>query len=109
MSKAKLRIQQNDTVLVISGKDRGKVGRVLRVLPAESRVVVEGVAEVKRHQKPVGDQPGSIVTKSASVHISNVALWNSAEGRRVRVGYEVADNGKKIRVDRKSRTAIENG
>ena len=87
MSRPKLRIKRDDMVIVIAGKQKGIVGRVLRVQPEDAKVVVEGVHRVKRHQKPVGEQPGTIVEKEAAVHVSNVALWNAAEGRRVKVSY----------------------
>jgi large subunit ribosomal protein L24 len=109
MSRAKLRIKRDDTVKVIAGKDKGKVGRVLRVDPEDGRVVVEGVARVKRHQKPVGEQPGAIVEKEASIHVSNVALWNAAENRTVKVAYRDLEDGKKVRVDRKTGATIDNG
>ena len=72
MSRVKCRIRRDDTVLVIAGKDKGTRGRVLRVLPEDSRVVVEGVNRIKRHQKPVGEQPGGIIEREAPIHISNV-------------------------------------
>lgn len=106
MSRQKLRIKGEDIVKVITGKDKGKIGRVLRVLPEDGRVIVEGVARVRRHQKPVGEQAGSIVEKEASIHVSNVALWNASEGRRVKVALRVQDD-KKIRVDRKTGQAID--
>ncbi|MCO4746309.1 MAG: 50S ribosomal protein L24 [Proteobacteria bacterium] len=106
MANAKCRIKADDTVVVIAGKDKGKVGRVLRVLPTERRVVVDGVARVKRHQRPTGDQPGAIIEKEASIDVSNVALWNADENRRVKVGYSVVE-GKKIRIDRATGAAID--
>jgi large subunit ribosomal protein L24 len=109
MSRAKLRIKRDDTVRVIAGKDKGKIGRVLRVMPEDGRVVVEGIARVKRHQKPVGEQAGAIVEKESSVHVSNVALWNAAEGRLVKVARRVLEDGKKVRVDRKTGATIDNG
>lgn len=105
MSKAKYRIKKNDVVIVTAGADKGKVGRVLKVAPKPDHLIVEGVRIVKRHQKPVGENPGGIVQKEAAIHISNVALWNSEEKRCVKIGYAVLD-GKKIRVDRKSGQAI---
>jgi len=101
MSKPKLKIKRDDTVKVIAGRDKGAIGRVLKVLPDESRLVVEGVHRVRRHQKRVGDQPGGIVTKEASIHVSNVVLWNNEENRRVKVGYRTED-GKKVRIDRQT-------
>jgi len=108
MSKAKSRIRSGDTVVVTAGKNRGTRGRVLRVLPEDRKVVVEGVNRVKRHQKPVGEQPGGILEKEMPIHISNVALWvGGADGRRVKVGYAMKD-GKKVRVDRKTGNPIDN-
>jgi large subunit ribosomal protein L24 len=105
--KKNLKIRRDDTVIVIAGKHRGKVGKVVRVHPADERVVIEGVARVKRHVKPQGDQRGSIVEKEAAIHVSNVALWNADEGRRVRPAFRAGeDGGKKVRVDRKTGAAI---
>ena len=107
MSKQKSRIKRDDTVVVIAGKDKGKVGRVLRVMPADSRVVVEGVARVKRHRRATQDQAGGIVEKESPIHVSNVALWNADENRRVKVGYKVLDDGNKVRVDRKTGAVLD--
>ena len=102
----KLRIRSGDTVVVISGRDKGTTGRVVRVLPAERKVVVEGVRRVRRHRKPVGDTPGGIIEKEMPIDISNVALWNVAENRRVNVGFDTKD-GRKVRVDRKTGTVLD--
>ena len=108
MAKSKCRIRRDDTVLVVAGKYKGTRGRVLRVIPDSSRVVVEGVNQIKRHQKPVGDQPGGIIEKEAPIHISNVALWvGEDDGRKVKVGYKFHDDGTKGRVDRKTGDVIE--
>jgi len=104
--KVKLKIRRDDTVVVISGKLKGKIGKVVQVRPLEGRVVVEGVARVKRHVKAQGEQAGSIVEKEAAIHISNVALWNAEEGRRVKVGFKVAEDGSKSRIDRKTGTTV---
>lgn len=104
--KSKLKIRRDDTVVVISGKHKGKVGKVVRVLPLEGRVVVEGVAMVKRHVKAQGDQAGSIVNKEAPIHVSNVALWDASAGKRVKVGFKTDEAGKKVRVDRKTGAAV---
>ena len=104
---AKLRIKRDDTVKVIAGRDKGKVGRVLRVIPEDGRVVVEGVHKVRRAQRPVGDQAGAIIEKELSVHVSNVALWDSAAGATVKVGYKNTEDGKKVRVNRKTGAVID--
>jgi large subunit ribosomal protein L24 len=106
---AKFRIKRDDTVLVIAGKHKGTRGRVLRVMPDEGRLVVEGVNRVKRHQKPVGDQPGSIIEKEAPIAVSNVALWDEKNGRRVKVAIRKSEDGKRVRVDRKSGASLDNG
>lgn len=107
MSHAKVRIHSGDQVKVIAGKDKGRIGRVLRVIPDKAKVVVEGVARVRRHHKPVNDQPGGIVEKEMPIDVSNVALWNADEGRTVKVGFKLSDDGTKIRVDRKTGAPID--
>ena len=104
--KAKLKIRRDDTVIVIAGKSKGKVGKVVRVLPEDGRLVVEGVAMVKRHVKAQGQQAGSVGEKEAAIHISNVALWSVAEGRRIKVGYSIKEDGTKVRVDRKTGATV---
>ena len=106
MSKNKLRIRSGDTVIVTAGKDKGKTGRVVRVIPAVRKVAVEGLAVVKRHPKGVGEQPGGIVYKEAPIDISNVAYWDAENQRRVKIGFAVVD-GKKVRVDRKTGAALD--
>lgn len=101
MSKAKLKIRKDDQVIVIAGKSKGRTGKVLQVLPEEGRVVVEGIAMVKRHMKGQGDQPGRIVEREASVHVSNVALWDAAAQRRRKVAVQHTEDGA-IRLDRKT-------
>lgn len=104
--KTKLKIRRDDSVVVIAGKNKGKIGKVLRVLPEDNRLVVEGVAMVKRHVKAQGQQAGSIVEKEAAIDVSNVALWNATEGRRIKVGYKVQADGTKVRVDRKTGATV---
>lgn len=103
----KFKIKRDDTVVVVAGKHKGKTGRVLRVLRERERVVVERINMVKRHVRPQGDRPGGIVEKEAPLHISNVALWNADEGRAVRVGWKVLDDGRKVRIDKKTGAVVE--
>ncbi len=108
MSKAGLKIKKGDKVVVISGKDRGTSGEVLKVLPSESRVVVQGVNVVKRHRKPSQLNPqGGIEKKELAIHISNVALADPKSGKPSRVGYKTLKDGKKVRVARKSGETVE--
>lgn len=103
----KLKIKRNDLVVVVAGKHKGKTGKVLRVLPERGRVVVEKINLVKRHVKPQGDRPGGVLEKEASLHLSNVALWNPTEGRRVKVGFKTLADGTRVRVDRKTGAEID--
>lgn len=103
----KFKIKRDDTVVVVAGKHKGKTGRVLRVLRERERIVVERINMVKRHVRPQGDRPGGIVEKEAPIHISNVALWNAAEGRAMRVGWKVLDDGRKVRFDKKTGAIVE--
>jgi len=93
------RIRKDDTVIVIAGKDKGSSGKVIKVIPSEDRVVVEGVNMVKRHTKPDMAHPnGGVVSKEASLHISNVALRDPKTGKPTRVKFKVNDKGRKVRV-----------
>ena len=100
----KMKIKKNDTVIVISGDDKGKTGVVKKAMPKESKVVVEGVNMVKRHTKPSQTNPGGIVSKEAAIHVSNVALVK--EGKPTKIGYKIVD-GKKVRVARKTGDVID--
>ncbi len=92
------KIRQNDEIIVLAGKDKGKTGKVTKVLVEDSKVFVEGVNLIKKHQKPVPQlqQPGGIVEKEAPIHVSNVAIVNPSTGKADRVGFRVED-GKKVR------------
>jgi len=98
----KLKIKKGDKVVVITGKDKGKTGEVLRVLPKDSRVIVQGVNMVKRHTRPAMGQPGGIVEKEGTIHISNVAHIDPKSSKPTRVGYKELEGGRKVRVARRS-------
>jgi large subunit ribosomal protein L24 len=102
-------IRKGDEVQVISGKDRGRKGRVLRVDPARERVIVEGVNIVKRHQRATPGRPDAIagvIEREGSVHVSNVALLDPKDGKPTRIGFEVHE-GKRYRVARRSGSRID--
>ena len=103
----KLKIKKGDTVVVIAGRDKGRTGEVLRVLPAEGRLVVQGVNMAKRHTKPRMGNPGGIVDKELSIHISNVAHIDPSSSRPTRVGYRVLGDGRKVRFARRSGEVID--
>ena len=102
------KIKKGDYVVVIAGKDKGKKGNVLRVIPKEDRVVVEGVAVVKRHVRPSQVDPeGGIRTFEAPIHISNVAHLDPKDNVPTRVGFKTLKDGTKVRVARKSGEVID--
>jgi len=104
---AKFKIRKGDRVVVMTGRDKGKTGEVLRVLPKQSRVLVQGVNVVKRHQRPSQTNSGGIVEKESSIHISNVAHIDPKTDRPTRVGIRVGDGGRKLRVARRSNETID--
>lgn len=104
----KLHVKKEDTVIVVSGKDKGKKGRVIAAYPRENRVLVEGVNMVKKHAKPSQDNPqGGILNQEAPIHVSNVMLVDPKSGLPTRVGYKVLGDGKKVRVAKRSGEVID--
>ena len=103
----KLKIKKGDNVVVISGRDKGRTGEILRVLPAESRVIVQGINMAKRHTKPQLGNPGGIVEKELTIHASNVAHIDPQSDKPTRVGYRTLDGGRKVRVARRSGEVID--
>jgi len=100
------KIKKSDRVIVLTGRDKGRQGAVLKVLPKESRVLVEGLNIVHRHTRPTqGDPQGGIKTKEAALHISNVAIVDPKSGGATRIGFRVED-GKKVRFAKKSGEVI---
>jgi large subunit ribosomal protein L24 len=103
------RIRRDDEVIVISGKDRGKTGRVLRVDPAKDKVFVEGLNIVKRHQRPTPGRPDAVagvIEREGPIHVSNVMLLDPKDGKPTRVGVEVRE-GRRFRIARRSGTSID--
>jgi large subunit ribosomal protein L24 len=104
---AKFKIKKGDKVVVLTGRDKGKSGEVLRVLRDDNRVVVQGVNMVKRHTRPQPGNPGGIVEKEASIHISNVAHIDPKSNKPTRVGYKLLEDGRKVRVARRSAEVLD--
>ena len=97
------KIKKGDRVQVLAGRDKGKRGEVLRVMPTENSALVQGVNVVKRHRKPQGmNQPGGIQEKEAPIHLSNLALIDPKSDKPTRVGFKLLDDGKKVRVAKPS-------
>jgi large subunit ribosomal protein L24 len=99
------KIRHDDNVIVISGKDKGKTGKVIRVEPARQRVYVEGLNMVKRHQRPVAGRPNlqvGVIEKEGPIHVSNVAIVDPKDHKPTRVGSKINEQGKRVRVTRRS-------
>jgi large subunit ribosomal protein L24 len=99
---AKMKIKKGDNVVVISGRDKGKSGEVLRVFPTESRVIVQGVHIARRHTRQSMGNPGGIVDKELTIHVSNIAHIDPASSKPTRVGYKFLEGGRKVRFARRS-------
>jgi large subunit ribosomal protein L24 len=103
---ASLKIKKGDHVIVIAGRDKGKHGEVVEMLPKEQRAIVRGVNVVRRHQKQTAAQEGGIISKEAPIHISNLALEDPKDGKPTRIGFKFLDDGKKVRFAKRSGEVI---
>ena len=103
----KMKIKKGDSVVVLTGKDKGKKGEVLKTLTAKRRVIVQGVNVATKHKKPTQFSPGGIEKEELSIDVSNVALADPKGGKATRVGYKTLKDGKKVRVAKKSGETID--
>ena len=101
------KIKKGDTVIMRTGRDKGRRGEVVEVRPDEGRALVRGVNLVKRHQKQTAAQDGGIISKEAPVHLSNLALADPKDGKPTRVGFSVLPDGRKVRVAKRSGVEID--
>lgn len=102
------RLRKGDNVQVISGEDKGKTGKILKVIPVKNRAIVEGINVVKRHTKPSPkNQQGGIMEKEASIDISNIMLVCPKSGKPTRVGSKVLENGQRVRFSKKAKESID--
>ena len=101
------KIRKGDKVIVLTGRDKGKKGDVLKVIPKEERAVVRGVNMVKRHQKQTPRLQGGIVSKEAPIHLSNIAHVDPKSGAATRIGFKILNDGRKVRFAKKSGEVID--
>lgn len=101
------KIKKGDNVIVMTGRDKGRSGEVLQVMPKEERAVVRGVNLVKRHQRQTAREEGGIVSKEAAVHLSNLAIADPRDGKPTRVGFKVLEDGRKVRFAKRSGDLID--
>ncbi len=101
------KIRKGDKVIVLAGRDKGRTGEVIEVRPSQSRALVRGVNMVKRHQRQTAQAEGGIISKEASIHLSNIALADPKDGKPSRVGFKILDDGRKVRIARRSGERID--
>jgi large subunit ribosomal protein L24 len=101
------KIKKGDKVVVLTGRDAGRSGEVLQVMPKETRAVVRGINLVKRHTKPTQTSEGGIISKEASVHLSNLAIADPKDGKATRVGFKILEDGRKVRFAKRSGDLID--
>jgi len=101
------RIRKGDRVAVQSGRDKGKIGEVVKVMPKRERAIVQGVNMVKRHTRPAGGSAGGIIEKEATIHVSNLSLVDPKDDKPTRVGTKVLDDGRKVRFAKRSGEVID--
>ena len=101
------KIKKGDKVVVLTGRDKGKAGEVLQVLPKDGRAVVRGVNLVKRHTKQSPQSEGGIISKEATIDLSNIAIADPKDGKATRVGFKVLDDGRKVRFAKRSGDLID--
>ena len=100
--KNKLKLKKGDEVIVLAGKDKGKKGKIVRVISDSRKVVVSDINKYKKHQKPGNNEPGGIIEKDMPLHVSNVAFFDPKLNKGIRVGFSFNKEGKKIRINKKS-------
>ncbi len=103
---ASLKIKKGDHVIVLAGRDKGKHGEVVKMMPKENRALVRGVNVVRRHQRQTASQEGGIISKEAPIHISNLALEDPKDGKPTRVGFKFLEDGTKVRFAKRSGEVI---
>ena len=101
------KIKKGDRVIVTTGRDKGKTGEVRQVIRAESRAVVTGVNLVRRHTRQTAQTEGGILTKEATIHLSNLAIADPKSGKPTRVGFKILDDGRKVRIAKRSGDLID--
>jgi large subunit ribosomal protein L24 len=104
---AKFKLKKGDKVVVTTGREKGRRGEIIRMLPSEARAIVSGINKVKRHTRPSAGNPGGIVEKEAPIHISNLAIEDPKDGKPTRVGFRTLDDGRKVRFAKRSGEIID--
>ena len=101
----KLKLKKGDEVIVLVGKDKGKTGKIVKIIPKQMKAIVSEINRVKKNQKPDNNQPGGIIDKEMPIHISNLSFYDPELKKGIKIGYKI-DKDKKIRVNKKSQKDI---
>lgn len=101
------KLRKGDRVIVLTGRDKGKRGEILKMLPKDGKAIVQGVNQIKRHQRQTQAQEGGIIVKEASIQLSNLALEDPKDGSPTRVGFRILDDGRKVRFAKRSGEIID--
>jgi large subunit ribosomal protein L24 len=104
---AKFKLKKGDKVVVTTGRNKGRKGEIIRMIPSETRAIVSGINKVKRHTRPAAGNPGGIVEKEAPIHLSNLAIEDPKDGKPTRVGFRTLDDGRKVRFAKRSGEVID--
>ncbi len=97
----KFKLKKGDEVIVLTGKDKGKTGKILKMLPKQTRAIVSEINRVKKNQKPDNNQPGGIIDKEMPIHISNLSFYDRDQNKGIKVGFKIINN-KKVRINKSS-------
>lgn len=101
------KLKKGDNVVVLAGKDKGRNGEIIKMMPKEGKALVQGINMVKRHQKQSASQEAGIINREAAVQVSNLALADPKDGKATRVGFKILDDGRKVRVAKRSGEVID--
>ena len=102
----KIKLKKGDEVIILAGKDKGKIGKIIKVRPLNNKAIVAGINIVKKHKKPDKDQTGGIVEKEMPIHISNLSYYDSVLKKGVKIGFKFTDKNKKIRFNKQNQKEV---
>ena len=101
------KLKKGDSVVVLTGKDKGRTGSIVKMMPKEGKALVQGINMIKRHQRQTAGQEAGIVNREAAIQVSNLALADPKDGKATRVGFKIMDDGRKVRVAKRSGEVID--
>jgi len=101
------KLKKGDNVIVLTGKDKGRKGEIMQMMPKEGKAIVQGINMIKRHQRQSANQEAGIVNREAAIQVSNLALVDPKDGSATRVGFKIMDDGRKVRVAKRSGEVID--